>query len=165
MKLGKSATIMAMSMLICLSVLYEAMAQDSKLIVVASKATYQDAQKWVDFLTSREVPLQHVTPPDFGKYKNEKYIVVMVSMNESGGIGDIVKQLLTKKEQALVGQQGNSNMYIKSDLWSKDQTIIIFAGYNRDAANRVRINTKDRWWDHISSWFDIELDSVELYGY
>lgn len=165
MQLRKGVMIMAMSVLACILFSYTAMAQESKLIVVANKATYQEAQEWVDFLVSKEVPVQHVTPSDFAKYKKQKYIVIMAGMDEAEGIADIVKEVLSADEFKWLSEEGNRRMYIKADVWAERQSILLFGGSSRSAAESARKASKEDWYNYICDWFDIEQDATALYGY
>jgi len=165
MKFLRVFTSVCIGMTLCMAFSSQTFAQEDQLVVVASKPTYDSAIRWVDFLKSKEVPIIHVTGSKFERHKKEKYIVVMGSPNESEGIGKILRTLLTQEEFNWARQQGNRNTYIKSDVWNEDQTIIIFAGYNQDAVNSARKESKDDWWTFISSWFDIDFDLLQLYGY
>jgi hypothetical protein len=135
------------------------------LVVVATDASFKDAQKWVDFLTSKEVAVQHVTPQNFSSVKQEQYMVIMGSLDESGGVKDIVKEALSDMEFADVGKAGNKEMYIKSDVWGEDQGVIVFSGATREDAIAARVDNKADWWDEIALWFDIETGGVTLHGY
>ena len=157
MRIGRTATVAAVIAILCMALAHTAMAED--LIVVATKATYQASQKWVDFLISNEVPVKHVTPQEFAKYKKEKYVVLMGGMDEPNGIKDIAKEVLTEEEFQWVTQEGNGDMYFKFKVWDPMQSIIVFAGANRTAAETARKDNKDVWWDLIVNWFDLDIDT------
>jgi len=138
------------------------------LIVIANRETYKLAEGVIQFMEGRGVPVLHVTASEFKEkpdYRKEKYIVILGGPNESNGIGSITKEVLSQEEQEWVSKVGNKKMYLKVDKWCKGQYILVFAGYDRDATYRALINSKDKWWGYISSWFDIELTHEELYGY
>jgi hypothetical protein len=163
MKARKTIIILAVVAILSLALASMAMAQD--LIVVASKATYQDAQKWADFLNSQDVPLKHVTPGEFASYKNEQYIILMGGVDEPDGIKDLLKAALSDKEFELISKEGNKKMYMKSGVWGEEQEIIIFAGSNRAASEAARKENKEEWWNEICIWFDIEPGGPALHGY
>jgi len=164
MRVRRTATVLAVVAIFCTALAHTATAQD--LIIVATKATFQDAQGWVDFLKMKEIPLKHITPQEFTKGKKEKYIVLMGGMDEPDGIRDIAKGVLTKGEFQSVTQEGNGSMYKKSvlpkekiqasKLWETAQNFIIFAGADRTAATAARKNSKEEWWEEICVWFDID---------
>jgi len=154
-----------LGLILCPMLPGQALAEESELIVVASQPTYDSAIRWSSFLEVKEIPVKHITASEFEGYKKEQYIVVMGIPTEPGEGDDLLKALLTEDEYRYVGQQGNRNIYIKSDVWNSDQTIIVFAGYNRAALNSARADSKEEWWTLISGWFDIEFDLLQLYGY
>jgi len=135
------------------------------LIVVASDATFKDAQKWVDFLTSKAVTIKHVTPQNFSGVKQEQYMVIMGALDESGGVKDIVKEALSDAEFADVSKAGNNEMYLKSDVWGEDQEVIIFSGATKEDAEAARVGNREDWLNEIAIWFDIELGGASLHGY
>jgi len=144
--------------------LVSAQQADRNFIVVASGPSYEAGKRWVSFLQGETVPVKHVLPADFDSYKKEKYIAVLGTPSEPGG-GDIIASLLTKEEKEWVSQQGNRKLFIKNDVWQKDQTIFVFSGYNYDAVTSAIRESRDTWWDTIMSWFDIEVSPAKLRGY
>lgn len=163
MKARKTIIVLALVVTLSLALASMAMAQD--LIVVATKAAYQDAQKWSDFLKSQDVPLKHVTPGEFANYKKEQYIILMGGVDEADGIKDLLKKALSDREFESISKEGNKGMFVKSDVWGEDQEVIIFAGPNRAAAEAARIENKEEWWNEIVAWFDIETGGAKLPGY
>jgi hypothetical protein len=136
-----------------------------KLIVVTNETNYQLDKDILNFITTRGVPLERVVPADFEKYKGEKCILVLGGPNDAEGLGDAVKQLLSPQEVEFVSQMGNKELYLKTDKWSSGQYILVIAGCDADATYRQFVNSKDKWWGYISSWFNIELSHDEVYGY
>ncbi len=135
------------------------------LVVVATDATLKDAQKWVDFLNTKEIQIKHVTPQNFSGAKQEQYMVIMGSLDESGGVKDIVKEALSATEFADVGKAGNKEWYIKSDVWGEDQEVIIFSGATKEDAVAARTENVDDWFNEIALWFDIETGGVSHHAY
>ncbi len=153
------------TMVIFFTVLSFVHAEDKRLVMIASESTYKAAQEWTEFLYNNDVPYKHVTVAEFPNVKRSKYIVVMGSPNEAGGIGEIVKEALSPQETDWVSQQGNRKMYIKSNIWAEGQSVIVFAGWDQKAVESVRKESQKSWWTQISSWFDIEVDLKTLLGY
>ena len=135
------------------------------LVVVATDASFKDAQKWVDFLTSKEVAVKHVTPQNFSGAKQEQYLVIMGSLDESGGVKDIVKEALSATELADISKPGNKEMYLKSDVWGEDQEVIIFSGATKEDSIEARVGNKESWFEEIAIWFDLETGGASLHGY
>jgi len=159
-----TTAVMAVIMsILCIAMANTAMAQD--LIVVATKATSQDAQKWTDFLMSNEVPLKHITPQEFEKYKKEQFVVLMGGMDEPDGIRELAKETLSEEEFEYVTQKGNGEMYFKFKVWDPMQTVIVFAGSDRAAAEAARIKNKRDWFNTFITWFDLEAAEETLHVY
>jgi len=143
----------------------EAAKEKGKLIVVTNEANYEKDKDVINFIATRGVTIERIAPSDFEKYKAEKYILVLGGPNEGDGLGDIAKQLLSPDEVNFVSQMGNKGLYLKMDKYSSAQQIIVIAGCDADATFRQFVNSKDKWWGYISSWFNIELSHDEVYGY
>jgi cellobiose-specific phosphotransferase system component IIB len=139
--------------------------EKGKLIIVTNEVNYELDKDVINFIATRGVPIERVSPVDFGKYKGEKYILVLGGPNDDEGLGDIVKEVLSTDEVNYVNQMGNRKLYLKTNKWSGDQYVLVIAGYDADATFRELVNGKDKWWGYISSWFNIELSHDEVYGY
>lgn len=163
MRARRTIIVLAVVATLTLALASMAMAQD--LIVIASKAAYQDAQRWADFLKSKDVPLKHVTPGEFANYKKEQYIVLMGDVDEADSIKNLLKEALSDREFELITKEGNKGMFVKSDVWGEGQEVIIFAGSNRATAEAARKENKEEWWNEISMWFEIEDAGPALHGY
>jgi len=162
MKAKKTTILLAAVAILSLAFASTVMAD---LVVVATDATFKDAQKWVDFLSTKDVQIKHVTPQNFSGAKQEQYMIVMGSFDESGGVKDIVKEALSATEFANVSKAGNKEMYLKSDVWGEDQEIIIFSGATKEDAVAARTENVDDWFGEIALWFDIETGGVSHHAY
>jgi len=139
--------------------------EKDKLIVITNEANYERSKDVVNFIATRGITIERIAPADFEKYKTEKYILILGGPNDDEGLGDVVKQVLTADEVSFVSQTGNKNLYLKLNKWSEKQNMLVIAGYDPDATFREFVNSKDKWWGYISSWFNIELSHDEVYGY
>jgi hypothetical protein len=135
-----------------------------QLVVVATKATYQAAQPWVDFLTSKGIPLQNVEPAQFKEFKQSPYVVVMGGVDEAG-VKDLVKEAVGEQELAALGKAGVGKMYLRSGIWAPGQNVVVFAGSDSKAAETARKEARDQWTELFAEWFGIELGGRALGGY
>lgn len=149
--------------LMCFSAAAAAMADE--LLIVASEASYEASQQWVDFLTFHEVPLKHITPQEFDKFKTEKYVVVMGGLDEADGIKDLAKELLDDEEFRDASQPGNGNLYLKFKVYDPMQTIVMFIGSDMAAAAEARKDSRETWWNSFILWFDIDADMEGFHVY
>ncbi|MBW2067233.1 MAG: hypothetical protein JRJ03_20200 [Deltaproteobacteria bacterium] len=137
-----------------LSVVPFALADD--LIVVATDRTIQESQAWVDFLKSNEVPVRSVGPEYYSNYKGAGFIVIMGGLDEPGGIKDIAEEVLGKEELESVTRGNTGRMFLKPDLWTSGQYVVLFVGPDGKAAIEARKANKEKWWDIITEYFEIE---------
>ena len=165
MKAVKFEMLVVVGVAVCLAFAYPVDAQQSRLIIVANDANYELAQPWINLLQGESVPFLRIKASEFEKYKKEKYFAILGGPNEIEGIGDIVKQVLTKEEIDFVSQPGNSKMYLKNDVWQSGQRVIVFAGGTKEAAARARTSTRERWIGYLNDWFDTQISSEALVGY
>ena len=149
-------------MVITLVFVQNATARD--LIVVASKTTQEASKDWIDFLKSNEIPMKIITPDSFSKYKEELYIVVLGSVNESKGIAGIAEDALTAEEFQAILNNSQGKMFFKPQAWNVGQKVILFLGANQEAVTKARKSTRDEWYEMLKEWFDIEdSDSFHVY--
>jgi hypothetical protein len=139
------------------------MASD-ELVVIANKATYQAAQKWVDFLATKGVPLKNVEPSQTDKFEKANYVVLMGGVDEPG-IGDLVKKAVGDSEYASLQTKGAGKMFMRSGVWSPGQNIVVFAGSDQKAAEKARVDSKEEWLELFADWFGIELGGPSMHGY
>lgn len=124
------------------------------LIVVATKETQNASKDWLGFLESKEIPVKLVTPDSFSDVRDELYIIVMGSLDESNGVSKIAKEALTADEFKSVSKEGK--MFYKPQAWNVGQKVILILGPNREAVLTARISTQEEWYEMLKEWFDIE---------
>ena len=132
------------------------------LIVVASKNTQKASLDWLGFLESKEIPVKLVTPDAFSDVKEELYIVVLGSLDESEEVTEIAKDALTADEFKSLNSGGK--MFYKPQAWNVGQKVILFLGPNQDAVKEARKASKDEWYEMLQDWFDID-DSEGFHVY
>ena len=136
----------------------QSMAQD--LIIVGTGSTLDASQDWLSFLETQEVPCVVVNPAEFGEHKKRAFVVVIGSMDESEDIKSILREVLTPEEMEWISQAGNGNMYVKTDVWTPGQKIIVIAGSHQIITEQARKATKEDWFGLVSDWFDIETTEL-----
>jgi len=161
----KRTPIVLISVVILLCVLLTQKAGAEELFIVATESTRQGSHNWFGFLESEEVPFNLLLPEEFGDYKEEKFIVIMGSINESKDIREILNQILTEGEVKWLSRKGNGNLYLKSDIWTQGQKIAVVAGSDQSALEKVRKVNKEGWYEIIIEWFDLEGNPGGLLPY
>ena len=156
--------VIAVGMVLCLSGYAFAQGGPS-LIILANDESYKASENWIEFLRNESVPYRQTKPAEFDKYKKEKFIAILGGPNESGGVGEVVKQVLTKEEQEFVSKPGSSRMYLKESTFAPGQKILVFAGADREAAGKARVSNRSKWIDYLNAWFNIDISSAGLAAY
>jgi hypothetical protein len=125
-----------------------------ELIVIASKETQKSAQDWLGFLESKEIPVKLVAPDAFSDIKNELYIMILGSLDESNEIREIAKDALTADEFNSLSTEGK--MFYKPQAWNVGQKVFLFLGPNLESSIDARINSQEEWYAKLQEWFEIE---------
>jgi len=166
MRRSKEITALIVGIGLFLFLSFQAFAQGGpSLIIVANDESYKLSENWIEFLRNESVPYRQTKPAEFEKYKNEKFIAILGGPSEPGGVGEIVKQVLTKEEQEFVSKPGSSRMYLKENTFAPGQKILVFAGADREAAGKARVANRAKWIDYLNAWFNIDISSAGLTAY
>ena len=132
------------------------------LIVIATESTQKASQDWLGFLESKEIPVKLVTPDSFSSVKEELYIIVLGSLDDSKEISDIAKDALTADELKSLSSEGK--MFYKPQAWNVGQKVILILGPNKDAYIETRISTQEQWYEMLKEWFNIEdMEGFHVY--
>jgi hypothetical protein len=150
----------ALGLMVVLSFMNTAYAFD-KLYLVTNQTALDLAKDFITLLNNESIPVA-VTLDQFDKIKNEKYIVVLGGAKGPGGVDTFIKQILTADEQKS-GSQPDGKIFVKQDVFTKGQTIIVFAGPDEAAAANVRKNSRKTWWDYLVNWFELDTSSPMPY--
>ena len=79
-------------------------------------------------------------------------------MDEAGGIKPLAEKALSKSEFDKMNMPGSSAMFVKSDVWSKGQEVIVFTGAGDKGVETARKGNRAEWMDVIFGWFGIEAE-------
>ena len=103
--------------------------RDNALIVVASDAAFAQAGKWVSFLQGKTITVQARFAAVISK--NSKTVRIYASSGlprRAARPGHSSRRSSGKAEQDWVIQQGNRKLYVKENVFAKDQTIFRLRG-------------------------------------
>ena len=164
MKVKKTLLILAAVVAVSLTLSPMAALGQDQLIVVATKQTYQAAQRWTDFLTTQGIVPKNVEPAQFGQYRQSEYIALMGGVDEAG-IKDLVKEAVGDQELAALSKKGAGKMYVKTNVWGPGQNVVIFAGSDAKAAEKARVDAKEEWMGLFADWFGLEMGGPGVHGY
>ena len=138
---------------------------EGTLLLIATADTYSGAGKFTDFLEKKSVPYRHISPLQFKYHNSAQYIVIIVGVNEGGAANDIMSRVLDKEEWTWLSEPGNNGIYIKQNVWTVNQNVMVIAGSSPETAIDGFGYFRDQWLSSLASWFGFSLSSEELYGY
>jgi hypothetical protein len=155
---------MVLGMVAILGVVLVPVALAAELVAVATPATFAKSADWAKFLDSKSIKVKNVAPSDLAAFKDAPYVVLLGGMDEAGGIKPLAEKALSKSEFERMNQAGSSAMYVKSDVWSKGQEVIIFTGASDKGVETARKANRSEWMDIIFGWFGIEVETTGKSG-
>jgi hypothetical protein len=161
METKKKALMIALAGLMVLLISSGSAFAFDKLFIVANQAAVGMAKEFFNTLSNESIPLAIVSE-QFEKVKNEKYIFVLGGAKGPGSVDDFVKLVLTKEEQASAGQPGGK-MFVKENVFTQGQTIIVFSGSDEAAAAEARKNGRKTWWPYLVKWFELDTSTPMAY--
>jgi hypothetical protein len=132
-----------------------------KLFIVANQTSLDLAKDFITMLNNESIPLAIATD-DFDKVKNAKHIVVLGGAKGQGSVDEFTKQILTAQEQES-GNQPGGKMFLKENVFTQGQTIIVFAGPDVASAADARKNSRKIWWQYLVEWFDLDTSDPMVY--
>ena len=132
-----------------------------KLFIVTNQAALDLAKDFITTLNNESIPLG-IVMDQFEKVKKEKYIIVLGGSRGSGSVDEFVRQVLTPQEQASANQPAGK-MFVKENVFTQGQTIIVFAGPDEASAANVRKNNRNNWFQYLAKWFDLDTSAPMVY--
>lgn len=116
---------------------------EKTVIVLTNSIDYSLAGGLFDFLIREGLHLEFHSSSAFYKYKDSRYILILGGPEAYEGVGEIAASIINSTEEDVVLKEGGALFSIKEDLWSKNQKIILAAGFNRELTQKA--HTEDRW--------------------
>jgi hypothetical protein len=132
-----------------------------KLFIVGDQAALGLAKDFLTTLNNESIPLV-IVMDQFDKVKNEKYIIVLGGAKGPGGVDEFIKQVLTAQEQES-GNQPGGKMFVKENVFTQGQTIIVFTGPETASAANARKSNRNTWWPYLVKWFDLDTSAPMAY--
>ncbi|MBU2560054.1 hypothetical protein KKA03_04075, partial [archaeon] len=102
------------------------------------------ADDFFGFLQNKGIEVVYTTTADFDQFKEEESIVILGGPDAYEGVGDIVQEVLTESEQNQLRENGNRKMYVKTNVWTQGQKIMVIAGSNREDTRAAHQENKNQ---------------------
>ncbi len=96
---------------------------------------------FIGFLEA-ERTVKVVDASEFVNYKNSKYIAILGGPMAPEGVGDIVESILKEQEK---NELTTGKMFVKLNLWQEDQTVVLFAGPDRESTRTACQDNKNSY--------------------
>jgi len=158
---GKKHVVLASIVLMAfMGVLDSAYAFD-KLFIVTNQKALDLAKDFLSTLNNESIPLS-IVMDQIEKVKNEKYIIVLGGSKGTGGVDGFVNQVLNAQEQQ-AGNQPGGKMFVKENVFTQGQVVVVFAGTDEAAAAEARKNGRKTWWGLLTKWFDLDTSLPMAY--
>jgi DNA-binding beta-propeller fold protein YncE len=84
-----------------------------------------------EYMEKNGLEIAHLNATEFEQHKEEKFVVILGGPDAPEGIGEIVQEVLNESEQEQVRQSEAMQMYVKEDVWTAGQKVVILAGSTR----------------------------------
>jgi len=136
-------------------------ASADKLFIVTNQKALDLAKDFITNMNNESIPLG-IVMDQFEKVKKEQYIFVLGGSKGAGSVDDFVKQVLTEQEQQS-GNQSGGKVFVKEDVFTQGQVIIVFTGADETAAADARKNNRKTWWPYLAGWFDLDTSLPMVY--
>jgi hypothetical protein len=155
------AAIASMALVVLLSFLSSSFAADNKLFIVANQKSLDLAKDFLATLNNESIPLA-ITLDQYDKVKKEKYIIVLGGAQGPNSADGFISQILTAEEKASANQS-KGKIFIKENVFTQGQVIVVFAGPDEAAAAEARKSSRKTWWTLLTRWFDLETSGPMAY--
>jgi hypothetical protein len=129
---------------------------EPRIVVLANSVDFELAANFFGFFRPM-IEVTHVTADNFNKYKGEKFIVILGGPDAYEGVGEIVREVLEEGEENYLRINGNRNMYVKRDIWTEGQEVIVLAGYCRHQTQKAEIEHIYDIWQAAQSTLQVPL--------
>ncbi len=113
-----------------------------KAVLLANPIDFTRAKSLVEFLEENGYEVIHIAASELDQYKTEKLIIILGGADAPEGVGDVVKSVLTEREQELTRLA--IHFFLKKDIWAQGQKIFIFAGKDREQTMEAHKRYRDK---------------------
>lgn len=137
---------------------------EGNLTIVATPAQLESMNVLLGDLKDEHVDVKVLNPADAGQAKNDDFVLMVLTAQPADPLysGEVGAQL-SETDKKRIGAAGGKKLIMLRDVWKNGQEIVIFAGNSDEDAKAVRMETKDRWWEIVGSWFDIFTGGMKGY--
>lgn len=114
------------------------------IIVLANSIDYELASDFFKYLSNNGCRVIYTNTSNFDHYKSEEFLVILGGPDAYGGVGDVVREVLMDSEQNQTREEGNQTMYVKTNVWTQSQKVMVIAGSDREETKASHQDNQDR---------------------
>ena len=146
-------TIIAILLLIALSA-----SARPEITLLSNSIDFDLGRDLVRFLDNNGMNIVRTTADTFDSKKENKFVVILGGPDAPEGIGSIVSEVLSSDEKSFIRTKGNRKMYIKTNVWTQGQVVMIIAGSDRQETQSIGLEKKS---DVLSRRQNLKEEEVE----
>ena len=129
-----------------------------EIVVLANSIDRNFSSDFIASLRARGIKIILISASEFPAYKNYKNIVILGGHHAPEGVGKIVESLLTPfQKEYLVSFPQARKMYVKRDVWALNQTIRIFAGFEKEQTRMACLIYRDQIYGPLPGEEKVEI--------
>jgi len=132
-----------------------------QLIILANDQDYQNAQRLISDMKKYEVSYTRIDASKFEQFKGEQYIFILGGPKSGDGMDAIFKKVLSPEEYAFLEDSGNMDMYLKQDVWGKEQSVIVIGVSDSAQIEGILFDFRPAWMGNLVDWFDLDINWEE----
>lgn len=107
-----------------------------RLVILTNSIDKKSSLDIVEFLEN-EMEVIYSDADDFSKYRKEMNILILGGPQAYGGVGEIVKEVLSGGEESSIIEGTNEDVFIERDVWEDGQRVFVIGGKDREQTKRI----------------------------
>ncbi|MBD3261162.1 MAG: hypothetical protein GF334_05685 [Candidatus Altiarchaeales archaeon] len=115
--------------------------RSAQVVVLANSLDHDLAVPFYRFLRDRGVSVEYCDANIFDAKKYDKNIIILGGHGAPEGVGSIASQVLSASQRKALEQEGAEGYWVRENLWSHGQKILVIAGYSKT-------DTRDAWMEN-----------------
>jgi hypothetical protein len=111
--------------------------EEPDIIIVANSVDYSNASSLIDYLKVNGHKPLRISSQRFSDYKDKDTILILGGPDAYDGVGEMVQEVLNETQHEAIRKNGSIKMFVKRDIWSEKQLIMVLAGSGRQETQKA----------------------------
>ncbi|MCX6695406.1 MAG: hypothetical protein NTU61_03845, partial [Candidatus Altiarchaeota archaeon] len=159
----RSVRVFCVMLLLC-ALVASASAYGNSVIVLANSIDGSMASGLYGFLNGGGFDVVKVNSSSFSAFQNSSLIIILGGQNAPEGVGKFSSEILSASgENYLVSSNTTSGVFTGVDVWSQNQMVFVYAGYDENRTVFAWENNKQSFADtvsHLKQGLHVEVTGV-----